>query len=350
MFREKSDMDCSDHGRRTNRRNILKVAGSAGIAGLAGCTGNITGGSGGDYPSEEIRWIVPYSTGGLFDGLARLFAQDEYLPQHLPNEVDVVVENVTGGGGRRGATETYRADPDGYTIGWWNIPGFAISQLMEDVSYDVNEVSWISRIAKFSFTIVVGPDSEFDSIEDLQNSDEPISFASTGFASSGFQFAVVAADRLGIEPEFVSGYEGAAEARTAVQRGDADALVTNAVASKSMIEEGNLKPVLMIAPETPEFMSGTENLSDIGEESLADVIGIHFILGAPPETPDERTQILSDSLESAVNSDQFESWAEEKSLQQAVAFTGPERTSEIIQNTTDTYESFVDTFREYRDE
>lgn len=64
------------------------------------------------YPSETITLIVPSSAGGGTDLTARLWAK--YASDMLGQQV--VVSNVTGGGGSTGTKTVYDAKADGYTL------------------------------------------------------------------------------------------------------------------------------------------------------------------------------------------------------------------------------------------
>lgn len=70
-----------------------------------------------DYPTKNIRLIVPFPAGGTTDMLARLFAQrmGEGLGQ------TILVENVGGAGGSLGADQVAKAAPDGYTLLFHNL-------------------------------------------------------------------------------------------------------------------------------------------------------------------------------------------------------------------------------------
>src|SRR5438067_12906584 len=63
------------------------------------------------YPEGPIRLVVPRSSGGVVDVVARLWAEQVKL--QLGN---VVIENQGGGGGIIAATAVARAKPDGYTL------------------------------------------------------------------------------------------------------------------------------------------------------------------------------------------------------------------------------------------
>ena len=64
------------------------------------------------YPSQSIRFVVPFTAGSATDTLSRLLGQhgSESLGQ------PVVVENIAGGSGVPAAQNVARAAPDGYTV------------------------------------------------------------------------------------------------------------------------------------------------------------------------------------------------------------------------------------------
>src|SRR5688572_22338666 len=65
-----------------------------------------------DYPSRPIKLIVPFTAGGGVDTVARILAEElkGLLGQPL------VVDNMPGASGMRGAETAVRSDPDGYTL------------------------------------------------------------------------------------------------------------------------------------------------------------------------------------------------------------------------------------------
>lgn len=70
------------------------------------------------WPDKPVKLIVVYGAGGGTDITARLLAQGLEKVTGKP----FIVENITGGAGWIGWSTLAKAKPDGYTIGYLNIP------------------------------------------------------------------------------------------------------------------------------------------------------------------------------------------------------------------------------------
>ena len=64
------------------------------------------------YPNKPIKWIVPYTPGGITDTVTRLVTQKIQEAAGQP----VIVENKPGANSIIGADLVAKAAPDGYTI------------------------------------------------------------------------------------------------------------------------------------------------------------------------------------------------------------------------------------------
>lgn len=330
--------DNTHHG----RRDFLRTAGSAvAITGLAGCSG-VTGSEKG-YPNKEITWIVPYSTGGGFDSYSRAIA--EYLPKHLPNEVEVVVQNVTGAGGRKGANQIFRADPDGYTVGIWNLPGFIAAQLAMDTEYDLKKASWFGRAARSVYMLVVDSNSDFETLKDVQNADE-FKLAQTAPGATGWIVDVVASKEMGINNKEVTGYDGSQEQAAAVLRGDVDGffMATSSPSIKQPVKEGDFRPIVVLGEEAPEYASDVTT-ADEADYSQLTQIALQRMLGAPPELPKDKLEILSDSVSKTLSSEEMQQWAE-KQGRPIVPVEGYQEANSMVDQLFNTYEKYTGTFQE----
>lgn len=81
------------------------------------------------YPDRNITLIVPYGAGGGTDITARLLARDLEAVLGKP----VTVENRAGGGGWVGWGGLAAAKPDGYVLGYLNVPSMYAGYLDKSV-------------------------------------------------------------------------------------------------------------------------------------------------------------------------------------------------------------------------
>lgn len=75
------------------------------------------------YPGKPVVIVVPFTTGGVLDTLARTIGQE--LTPALGQSV--VIENRTGASGNIGTAAYARAPADGYTIGMGTIATHGIN-------------------------------------------------------------------------------------------------------------------------------------------------------------------------------------------------------------------------------
>src|SRR3954467_10597116 len=64
------------------------------------------------YPSKPIRWVVPYTGGGITDVVTRVITQRMQAPLGQP----IIVDNRPGANSILGSDIVAKAPPDGYTI------------------------------------------------------------------------------------------------------------------------------------------------------------------------------------------------------------------------------------------
>lgn len=284
----------------------LLVAGM--LLAIAGC-GASSGSQQSGYPEQDVRFLVGVSAGGGFDAFARTLAP--YLEEKLPGDGKVVVENLTGAGGLRAANTLYTAQPDGYTIGITNTIGLAAAQVSGQADFDLNEFTWIGRLNTESEMLLVGPDSEFESMEDLQNADRELRAAITSLGASTGVGAILIGDTYGFELVPVT-HEGSSEARLSVIRGDTDFVFTALEDTVPEIEAGDLRPLLGVSQDPNiEALPDLRMASDDGHEDLSVALTLARDIAAPPGLPEDVRNTLAQAFTEAVEDPEFVAELEE---------------------------------------
>lgn len=347
------------------RRRFLQTTGVVATGFVAGCLGNggDDGDGGGDgptetpgdhtatdtpteaaadFPSQDITWFNGGSSGGGFDQYSRGVAQ--FLPEHLPNEVEVLVQTM--GSWTQANSQINRADPDGHTVGIVNVPGNVTTQVLQDRPWDLTEFSWIARLARSIYLMCVPADSAFESVEDLQNADRTLKFASTGSGTSMLS-TILGGTALGLDFDLVTGYQGSPEMVTATLRGDTDAVQLPATTDPivAALEQGELRPLLYYGTDPPDSISGVTTVADAGYPELEGQANLQRLVGGPPDIPDERVSVIESGIQDTLESDAFLEWAEQQG--RPVDFAGADETAQAVSDAVTFVQENRDVFEEF---
>lgn len=268
-----------------------------GLAVTLGALALSTGAALAEWPEKPITFVVPYSPGGGFDAYARAVAPG--MEEILGTEV--VIENIPGAGGQQGANTVYRADPDGYTIGIFNVPGLTVPQLLDQSSgYDLTKISWIGNIATSKYAMAVQADSEFQTLDDLCGMGKPFKHSDTGPASTSSVTALIAMSLIDCPITNVTGYKGSSDTIIGLMRGEVDATIKPLAGLQKYVDSGDLRFLMTFEDERslPDVPTSTE----LGYPDFAK-FDLRRIVGAPPGLPDDIRDKLSEALLAAASSD-----------------------------------------------
>lgn len=262
---------------------------------------------------DTIQLVVPFSPGGGFDTYARLVAP--YLVRAIQSiggvDVNVIVRNMPGAGGRMAHEHVYRAKPDGKTL--LILHGGAIQNYVAifDVPINIEKFTYLAQFDQFVKGVMVRADLPVDSFSDLikYSKDHQLRVATGGvgddphidpllmrelFAKKGVKWNI----------RFVH-FEGTAPARAAVARGDADVLVTIITTMLEAIRDGDGKLISVLAeeryarfPKVPTLIE--ENIPAARE--ITDAMYASHVLAAPPGLSPKNKLVLEAAAYMAMNS------------------------------------------------
>lgn len=257
-----------------------------------------------EWPEDKpIKFIIPFGPGG-FDAYVRTLAP---VLEKILGAV-VVPENVPGAGGRIGANRVYRARPDGYTIGVWNMPGMTMPAIVgERVRYDLNKLSWIAQLSFVGYGLAVKADSPINTFDDLCKLGRPATFSGQGgFTETASIATVITMAELGCPYKIVTGYQGSGQATLAVMRGDVDARVNPIGTLLPYIESGDVR--LLMTYEEESSFSGVPTVADLGHSEYVN-FGLRRVVAGPPGMPEHIRNRLSAALLEAMQSAEAQDWS-----------------------------------------
>lgn len=272
---------------------------------LAGCGGGNGSGdqasspdekaSANDYPTQSIRFLVPYGAGGPTDLTSRTVGA--CLEQELGETV--VVENKPGGSGALATTDLVRAKPDGYTLGLVTAGTTVLTPLANEVGYDKDDIAPIGVMAEVPSLLAVGKDSPYKDAREFfdaaRSKPGSIKIGVPGASTpQGIELQRLA-DEHGVEVTVVP-FNGNAEMTTALLGSNVDGVLINASADViENVEAGSFVPLAASPQERLSWLENTPTFEELGFERLT-LSGSTFGLAAPAELPEDIVGILEDTL------------------------------------------------------
>lgn len=298
---------------------ILLASNLVGIGGVAAQS---------DYPSRPIQMIVPWGAGGGTDAVGRVIAS--LLEQELGVPVNVV--NRTGGSGVVGHSAIANAEPDGYTLGIMTIEIDMMHwQGLTDLTYEDFDI--LALVNQDPAGLMVSADSPYESAEELLAAikEQPAgTFTASGTGQGGIWHLGLAGWLMshGLEPDHVTWVpsEGAAPGITDMVAGGVDLVPSSLAEGRSMIEAGRVRPLATMSDERQSMFPDVPTIEEaVGSDWT---LSVWRAVVAPDGLPEDIKATLISALETVYNSDEYQSFMEERGF--GVMWAAGEEAEKII--------------------
>ena len=252
------------------------------------------------WPVKPIRWIVPYTPGGITDTVTRLVTQkvSESLGQ------SIVVENRPGANSILGADLGAKAAPDGYTFVTVIAAHAANATLYAGkLPFDpVKSFAPVSLVASAPLIITAsnafGPKDMRELVAYAKANPGKISFGSSGIGAAAHLTTELLKQTAGIDMVHVP-YKGTAPALQGLMANDIQILIDVPSSMMPHVRSGKVKALGMFsksriggAPEVP-------TVAEAGGPPIESATWVAFL--APVGTPREIVTRLSQEVAKAVN-------------------------------------------------
>jgi len=236
------------------------------------------------YPSRPIRFIVPYTPGGLGDSFARAVGED--LAKRLGQPV--VIDNRPGASQAIGAEATAKAPPDGHTVFMGTQSGLVLNTIArKKLPYDpVRDLAPVSMLFTSPLYLVVHPSVRANSVKELvalaRARPGKLTFASIGNGTSQHLAGELLRKRGKIEIVHVP-YKGSSPAMTDLLGGQVDMMFEGGVSSLPHVKSGKLRALATTGRQRTDAMP---ELPTMAESGVADFdITVWFALVTTAGTP-----------------------------------------------------------------
>src|SRR3954469_9858175 len=257
------------------------------------------------YPSRPIRIVVPATTGGAIDLIARSLAEKMSAPLGQP----VIVENKPGAANNLGTDFVAKSPPDGYTLLIVASSHATNKHLYKDLPYDpVKDFEPVVYTHVVPLLLAVHPSIPAKTVQELTawvkaNPDKAI-YASSGPGSSLHMAAELYMSMTGTKMQHVP-YKGSSAAHPDLLAGRTAMIFDTITAIRSHVKAGTLRG---IAVTTAKRSSSMPELPTIAASGLPgyDASTWGGIL-APAGTPKDIVAKLNGGINAALRQEDVRS-------------------------------------------
>jgi tripartite-type tricarboxylate transporter receptor subunit TctC len=307
-------------------RQATKPLAAVALLGLvtAGCSDGGAEASGGSssegcFAGERLDFGVPYEAGGGYDQYARLVAP--FLEDEL--DATIVVRNEPGAGGLLSLNTNASGSGDEPRL--QILEGFSSVGAQigggEGVQYDLTEWPLVGRLIAEPEVVFTGADSGLESWDDVLAATEPLKFGSAGPGGSDYIQGTILQQAFGVPIELTPGFQGTTDIVAALLRGDVELTESSMGTALPLIEDGSVRPLLVVAAEPaeelPDVPLPSDYADDLDEDGAAALSGITSMIevgravATTPGIDESCLTELQDGFTAVMENEEFVSKAEE---------------------------------------
>jgi tripartite-type tricarboxylate transporter receptor subunit TctC len=268
------------------------------------------------YKGKTFTIVVGHEVGTGFDIYGRTLAR--HFGRHIPGNPNVVVQNMNGASGLTSANWLYNIAPRDGTVVATYVQSVPFEPLYGNAAarYDPAKSTWIGNLEESIGVCGVTKASGIAKFEDLRTK-ETI-FAGTGTTGPLGKASLAVKNLLGAKIKLVSGYQGSASVKLAMNRGEVSGicgLPMSTITSfwKEDYESGAFKPIIQLSGRKQPQLGGIPHVEDFAKsEEDRQVLGLIFgTLGlgrlyvSGPGVPKERAEALREAFMATANDPAF---------------------------------------------
>jgi tripartite-type tricarboxylate transporter receptor subunit TctC len=283
---------------KVNRRAILAAGAAAAVAPGAALFSGRAGAQA--WPNKPIRWVVPYTAGGLTDSVTRLTLEKMNVGQTF------VVDNKPGANSLIGAEAVANAAPDGYTF-LTVIAAHAANKTLYAgrLKFDpVTSFAPVSLVGIAPIMILVSNDLPVKNVGELidyaKKNPGKISFGSSGVGAAAHLSTELIMQVTGTKMVHVP-YKGTAPALNDLMAGNLQLLLDVPIGTMSQVRAGKARALAMMSKERVPGADDIPTIVESGGPLIESSSWVMFM--APAGTPREIVDRLGSEVGKAMKNE-----------------------------------------------
>ena len=267
-----------------------------------------------EYPARPVQLMIAYPAGGSTDVAARIVAA--IAEKHLGQSI--VILNKGGAGGQVGWTEMSRQKPDGYYVGFINLPALNTVILDPERKAIFNADAFVPIINQVldPGIIWVKGDSPYKSLKDLleaaRRTPNKLSAATTGILSDDHLAILMAEEAYPGAIFRIVHLEGGAAQMTAILGGHLDVAFDNVGSVFRRIRTGEVRALAVLDTRRSPFLPEVPTTPELGFPTV--ISSSTRGIAAPRGTPEPVIKRLQEVFKKAMEDPEHVKKMEEAGL------------------------------------
>lgn len=246
------------------------------------------------FPIRPITIVVPFAAGGPTDVVGRLIADS----MSEPLKTRVLIENLAGAGGTRGASYVARSASDGYTLLLHNIGHATSATLFRKLPYNViSDFEPIGLVTDVPMTIIGRTGLEAKNLGELltllKAKGPAINFGHAGVGSAAHLCSLLLMSTAGAQVTSIP-YQGSSQSLRDIVGGHIDIGCDQTTNTSSQIQSQQVKVFAVTTPSRLKFMADVPTADEAGLKAFE--ISVWHGLYAPKSTPKHILERLNAAL------------------------------------------------------
>jgi len=269
------------------------------------------------YRGKQMRIIIRSGPGGGFDLYSRLLAR--HIVKHIPGHPTMVAQNMPAGGGLAAVSYVAEVGPQDGTIVTMIGQSLPFDQALgytPSFKQDLRTFHWIGNLSDSNILTYVWHTSHIKSMDDARAREA--SLGSTGAGDVGSWLPAIYNSVLGTKFKIINGYQGFAQVKLAMERGEVDGFGANPLASivstqPQLLRDQLISILVQVGLQREKLLPEVPLLTDLarndGEREVLAFVTKAMSVGRPigvgPGVPADRVAALRKAFDATLTDPEF---------------------------------------------
>lgn len=281
-----------------------------------------------DYPQRPVNVIVSFGPGGGTDVAARTI--EPFIEKYL--DEDLVIMNKPGAGGEVGFSLLAASDPDGYTMGFINIPAMFAYSYARETKYSRESFAPIANLVYDPGIFAVKEGSQIKTLEELieygKKNPGALPIGTSGSVGSSEHLAILQVESItGAKFNHVP-FGSTSALRTALLGGHVPVAAFNLSEAVDYQQEGAIIILGVMDSERSDTAPDVPTFKEVGIDL---VTGSSRGLAFPANVPAEIVSKVSAAVAKAMDDPEYIAKAKKAGV--PLDYMGPEEYGKFLTNT-----------------